>query len=120
MKTQKFVLHCRAISKLMKRLAILANQLDDDCALLAPSGGPYERIRQHLLEAFGLTEAIRHAHLPHIDAEDPPTAFVMGLALHNLVARISTMGALFLQLDKRPKTLPKYLPREMRQELRLS
>lgn len=109
MKTPQFVQHCRDVSKLMKRLALLAESLDDECQRLTPSGGPFRRIKQTLLEAIGTTEAIRCAHLPEIEKEDPATAFVMGLALDHLVRKIGTMAELFRAVEMRSR--PKYLTR---------
>lgn len=107
--TQRFLHHCRAVSKHMKRLALLSQKLDQDCQRITPAGGPFIKIKQNLLEAFGIAEAIRCAHLPEIDSEDPPTAFIMGLALDHLVRKIGTMASLLRQVQERNR--PKYLTR---------
>jgi len=105
--TPQFLHHCRAVSKLMKRLALLAQSLDDDCHQVTLNGGPYRKIKQSLLEAFGIAEAIRCAHLPEIDKEDAPTAFIMGLALDHLTRKIGTMADLLRQVQARQRA--KYL-----------
>ncbi len=113
MRTQNFKDHCAAIDKLMKRLALLANELDDDCTRITLTTGPFVRIRQNLLEAFGTVEAIRSAHMPHVDEEDPPTAFVMTLILQRLIERVSTMARLVSEVEKQ-RSRAKYLPRVVR------
>jgi hypothetical protein len=113
MRTQKFKDHCAAIDKLMKRLALLASALDEDCAKVTLTTGPFIRIRKNLLEAFGTVEAIRSAHMPHVDEEDPPTAFVMTLALQRLIERVSLMAKLVSDVEK-TRSRAKYLPRVVR------
>jgi len=113
MKNPAFIEHCTATANLMKRLARIATLLDDECEKMTPVSLPSDEARQLLLEAFGNIEAIRHAHLPFIEASDPVVAFVMNLSLKNLIEKVSEITRLFSALEKRPKTLPKYLPTTM-------
>jgi hypothetical protein len=106
---------------LMKRLANLAEGLEM-CIDDLPSG-KYDpemgrEILRNVSEAHGLIEAIRRAHLPHIEKESGIIATVLKRSLHTLESRVSTIGSLLNSLQSltlvRPKTLPKYIPTHLR------
>lgn len=112
---------CRATAVLMTRLANLAEGLEL-CLDGLPEGRFAPEIGREILrnvsEAHGLIEAIRCAHLPHIEKASPTIATVMKRSLHNLEQKVSTIGSLLNSIQSltlvRPKTLPKYLPPSMR------
>ena len=108
MKIQKFSGHCLTAAKLMKQLALLTKRLEADCSKTSPRYPAGPHIQQNLLVAFGLIEAIRHTFMS-VEAEDTIAAYVMSLALTNLVNRLETVATQTIHIRaQRPKTLPKY------------